>query len=372
MWSVLFATARGDVTIDRFDCNISQLSRYIGKAGMLSGQIAITNPAIGARCQAVAGRAGQLAAYVYYGAELWWGGLVNSTPLTSGRKGLFMDFAASTFDSYLDRREVRADNFFRGVEQVEFLRTAWNTVQNTADGNLGISVPAVASTGTPRDLTVLRSEARSWGSVVKEISNRAGGFEWLVDFYDDGTGKRFRELKVGYPQIGRAAFQQVIAYPGKIVEYKFDRDSLAGATSFQSQGDSVAPPPAGGSTSQQPLMSTLGAYDATDLLNNGHLRFDATISRQGVKDIATLNAGTGRELAVHAGAVPVIDISVAAGGFNQSILGTTFQAQISDDAFPAGPQGQPGYVGWHRCIGYEIKPFEHGSVDEIHLIIEPK
>jgi hypothetical protein len=371
MWSVLFATARGDKTIDRFDCNIQQLSRYIGKAGALTGQIAITNPAIGARCQALAGRAGQLTAYVYYGAELWWGGLVNTTPLTSGRKGVFMDFAAATFESYLDRREVRADNFWSGIEQVEYLRTAWNTVQNTADGNLGISVPAVTSTGTPRDLTVLRSEARTWGSVVKEVSNRAGGYEWIIDFYDDGQGNRYRTLNVGYPQIGRAQFQQVITYPGKIVEYTIDRDALAGATSFQSQGDSVAPPPANGSTSQQPLMSTLGAYDATDLLNNGHLRFDATVNRQGVKDLATLNGYTGQDLAVHGGAVPIVDISVIPGGFNQSILGTVFQAQIDDYAFPAGPNGAPGYIGWHRCIGYEVKPFQHGAVDEIHLIIEP-
>jgi hypothetical protein len=366
-WSVLFATAIGDVTIDRFDCNITGLSRYIGKAGTLAAKIPITNQSIGDRCQAIAGRAGLLTAYVYYGADLWWGGLVNSTPLKGGRAGATLDISAATFESYPDRREVRADSSWN-QEQLEYPRTAWNAIQSTADGNLGVTVPAVSpASGVVQQLGVLRSEARTWGSVLKETSGKANGYEWLIDVYDDGTGARFRQLTFGYPQIGRARFDQIFSYPGNIVDYTIDHDALAGATSFQSRGDAVGAPHNG---QQQPLMSTAGAYDATALLGSGSVRFDATQDRQGVTDPATLNAWTAQALATRAGAVPFLDISVQLGGFNQSILGSTFQAQIDDYAFPQGPNGAPGFVGRHRCIGYEVKPYERGNADEIKLIIE--
>lgn len=370
MWNVLIATARGDKTIDRFDCNIGSLSSYIGKNGALQATIPIPNAAIGARCQAIRGRAGQLSGYVYYGSDLWWGGLINSTPIKGGRTGSTMGLAGASFESYAGRREVRTDNVWNRVEQLEFPRTAWNAMQSTADGNLGITVPAAAASGVTRDLTVLRSEARTWASVLNETSSRDDGYEWLIDVYDDGTGKRYRELKTGYPTIGRARFDQIFTYPGNIIDYSIDDDALAGATSFQARGDSVGPPAAGGS-SQQPLMSTAGAFDATDLLSSGFLRFDATTDRQGVKDQYTLNNWAARDRALRSGAVPLIDISVQLGGFNRSILGSTFQAQIDDFVFPRGANGEPGYVSRQRCIGYEVKPYERGTADEIKLIIEP-
>ncbi len=367
MWNVVFATAIGDKTVDRFDCSISQLSRYIGKPGTISATIPIPNQGIGDRCQAIAGRAGQLTAYVYYGSDIWWGGTVDTSPLKGGRHGPSLEITGSTFDAYLGRREVRTDTVWSQVEQVETIRTAWNSVQATADGNLGISVPAVPASGVLRDLTVLRSQARKWADVIKEVSNRADGYEWLVDVYDDGTGARFRELKVGYPQIGRAKFDQVFSYPGSIIDYTYDRDSLAGATSFQASGDAVGPAYNG---QAQPLMSTIGAYDATDLLATGFLRFDSTTPRQGVIDVNTLNAWAARDLARAAGAVPFLDFSVQMAGFNQSVLGSVFTAQIDDFTFPKGANGAPGYSARHRCIGYEVHPAERGTVDEIKLIIE--
>jgi hypothetical protein len=371
VWNVLIATARGDKTIDRFDCSIGSLSSYIGKPGALGATIPIPNQQIGERCQAIRGRAGQLAGYVYYGADLWWGGLINATPIKGGRTGASMGIAGASFESYPGRREVRTDNQWIGVEQLEFPRIAWNAMQSTADGDLGVTVPAAGSSGVKRDLTVLRSEVRTWASVLNETSTRENGYEWMIDVYDDGSGKRYRELKTGYPTIGRARFDQVFTYPGNIIDYSIDDDALAGATSFQARGDSVGPVgPFPGQSSQQPLMSLAGAYDAADLLANGHLRFDATADRQGVKDQGTLDQWAGRDLALRSGAVPLIDIAVQLGGFNRSILGSTFQAQIDDFVFPRGANGAPGYVSRQRCIGYEVKPYERGSADEIKLIIE--
>ena len=369
-WNVLIATARGDVTIDRFDCSITTLSSYIGKNGALAASIPIPNQGIGDRCQAIAGRAGQLTAYVYYGTDLWWGGLVNSTPVKGGRTGPSMEINAASFESYPGRREIRVDSSWN-QEQLEYPRTAWNAIQSTADGNLGVTVPAVAVPSTiKRAYSALRSDAKTWQALLTDTSKFADGYEWMIDVYDDGTGNRYRELKSGYPVISRARFDQVFSYPGNIIDYSLDWDATAGATSFQERGDSVAPP-AAGQSSQQPLMSTAGAYDATDLLSNGFLRFDATTDRQGVKDQLTLNQFAARDRALRAGAVPLLDISVQLGGFNRSILGSTFQAQIDDYLFPRGPGGAPGYISRHRCIGYEVKPYERGSADEIKLIIEP-
>lgn len=367
MWSVLFATARGDRTIDQFDCKISTLSRYIGKNGSLSASIEVPNQAIGDRCQAIAGRAGQLSAYVYHGQELWWGGLVNTTPIKGGRTGASMGVTAAVFDSYLDRREVRKTIAYRQTEQVEIVRDAWQQVQGAPAGDLGILVPPVPASGVRRDLTVTRSEARTWSSVVKEIAGRENGYEWIIDFYDDGAGNRVRELKVGYPRIGRPDTEQLFTYPGNILDYDHDADALAGATSFQGRGDSVGEQ--AGNT-QEPLMTALGAFDAVDLLASGSLQFDTTIDRQGVKDIRTLNDWTARSLTAAAGAVQFTDITVQIQGFNQSILGTMFRVEIDDFLFPRGPEGQPGYSGRHRCIGYEVRPPARGSAGDVKLIIE--
>lgn len=369
-WNVVIAKAIGDVTIDRFDCSINSLSSYIGKNGALAASIPIPNRAIGERCQAVAGRAGQLSAYVYYGSELWWGGLVNSTPVKGGRGGLSMDLAGASFESYAGRREIRTDSSWN-MEQLEYPRTAWNAMQAFGSGNLGVTVPPVdVPSGISRQYSVLRSEARTWQSLLHETAAYADGYEWIIDVYDDGTGGRYRELKSGSPTLSRPRFDQVFSYPGNIIAYSLDWDATAGATSFQERGDSVADP-APGQSSQQPLMSTAGAYDAMDLLTSGFIRFDATTDRQGVKDRATLNRYGARDVKQRAGAIPLLDISVQLGGFNRSILGATFQAQIDDYVFPRGADGAPGYVSRHRCIGYEVKPYERGSADEIKLIIEP-
>lgn len=367
MWSVLLATARGDKTIDQFDCSISNLSEYIGKNGTMSATVKIPNQGIGTRAQAILGRAGQLTAYVYHGNDLWWGGLVNGTPAKGGRTGASLQISAATFGSYLDRREVRTDRAYAQREQVEILRDAWLDVQRTEDGNLGITVPAIPATGIRRDLSVLRSAARTWSAVVKEAAGGENGFEWMIDVYDDGTGNRVRELKTGYPQIGRPSYEQKFTYPGNITDYSWNADWLAGATSFQGRGDSVGP--MSGNT-QQPIMTDLGAFDAVDLLRGGALRTDATIDRPGVTQVSTLNAWTGKDLQRAAGAIPFVDISVQLDGFNRSILGTMFGVEIDDFLFPRGPEGQPGFASRHRCIGYEIKPDERGTVGDVKLIIE--
>jgi hypothetical protein len=367
-WAVEIAAAVTDATIDRFDCNISQLSSYIGKAGSLAATIPIPNQQIGDRCQAIKGRGGQLTAYVYHDNELWWGGTVSGTPLKGGgRHGSTMGITGATVESYLDRREIRTDTTWTDIEQVEILRGAWNSVQNTADGNLGIDVPTIPATGVTRRLKVLRSEARTWGSAVAEIAAPIDGLEWLIDVYADGNGTRHRQLIAGSPKIGRASRPQLFAFPGSILDYSLDWDALAGATSFQARGDAVG---ALSGNQRQPLLSTAGAYDATDLLAHGMLRFDATVDHSGAKLPSQVNGYAQRDLAKGAGAIPIIDISVGLAGFNRSILGSVFTATIDDFAFKRGPNGEPGYSSRNRCIGYEITPAERGNPDQAHLIIE--
>jgi hypothetical protein len=365
---VEIAEAVTDTTIDRFECNISQLSSYIGKAGALTATIPIPNQTIGDRCQAIKGRGGQLTGYVYHGADLWWGGIISGTPLKGGgRHGSTMGLSAATFESYAGRREVRTDTTWTDVEQLEILRGAWNAMQSTADGNLGVTVPAMPASGITRRTKALRSEAKTWAAVIGEISTPVDGFEWLIDVYADGNGTRYRQLIAGSPKVGRAVRPEVFAFPGSIIDYSLDWDALAGATSFQARGDAVG---ALSGNQRQPLLSTAGAYDATDLLNHGMLRFDATVDHAGAKLVSQVNNYAQRDLAKGAGAIPIIDISVDLAGFNRSILGSVFTVQIDDFAFKRGPNGEPGYVGQHRCIGYEITPAERGQPDQVHLIIE--
>lgn len=389
-WRIEFAVAATDLTIDAFECEISKLTRYVSKTGELSGQIPIISPSIGKRIASVLGGEGRLTMYAYYGDECWWGGFLDNTKLKSNAFGAMLDFGGSTFESYPDRREARTDQAFTAVEQTEYARWLWNYMQGTGPGsNLRISTAFRGITSKKRDMSWKRSEIRTVGSILKEMSNRVGGFEWIIDCYAD-DGVRHRELVVGYPTIGRPESTTILTYPGSIVEYSVEGDALDGATSFQARGK--APDPVGvpnsskgvydpatgettivgggakGSEKTEPIMS--GEYHATAHLQGGYIRTDATVERDTVTKVSTLNDWAELARDMRSGPLVLPSVLTQMDGMTQAILGSSIMLRINDHPFPPGPYGEPGYEHTARCIGYEINPGEFGAPDLAQIIFE--
>lgn len=385
-WYVTFALALTDETVGTFLCSIDVLSRYVSKTGRMEGSVPIVSPEIGKRLASIVGGEGRMTMYIYHGNELWWGGFLDSTHLVSSSAGAMLNFSGTTFESYPDRREARTDKDFKGTDQTEIARWCWNYMQGTGPGSnilVDTAFPAVRSVA--RDLSWIRSDVRTVGSILQEISNRVDGFEWIIDTYDDG-GIRRRKLTIGYPTIGRPNYELILTYPGNIITWEIEGDSLDGATSFQARGK--APDPVGspnpmpnpgggivgnpstpkGSEKKPPIMSK--EFHADDLHKQGHVRIDATVQQDKVTDVKLLDkwAELAREL--RAGPLVLPSVTVRLEGMTQAVLGSEVQLRIRDHPFPDGEYGEPGYMHTARVIGYEVNPGEFGSPTVAKLIFE--
>lgn len=391
-WRIEFATTIGDVTVARFSCEISQLSRYISKTGSLTASIPLPNMAIGAAANEVIGGEGRLSCYVYYGEQIWWGGFLDSTRITGSANGAVLEVGGSSFESYVDRREARINVQATNWEQTEYARYLWDYMQSTGPGSdIGVETDFPAVTSKTLSMSWLRSEARTVGSVLKEVSNRESGFEWIVDVFAEGDDRR-RRLTIGYPIIGRPESGLVMSYPGAILTYEIDGDAMDGATSFQARGkapDPVGTPgrssrgyynpitktttvvqsPAGASAeSQEPIMSD--EFPADAYLRNGYVRRDVTVERDTVTQKDTLNKWAMLARATRSGPLVLPGVVARLDGMSQGILGSNVLLRINDTPFPQKPDGAPGYEGTSRVIGYEIDPGEFGSMDVVKLIFE--
>lgn len=377
-WRIEFAMATTDQTVDSFECEIGKLSRYIGKTGSLEGSVSVINPTLGRRIASVLGGEGRMTMYAYYGDECWWGGFLDRTSLKSNAFGAVLEFGGSTFESYPDRREARTDQAFTAIEQTELARWLWNYMQGTGPGsNVRISTDFPAIISKKRDMSWKRSEARTVGSILKEVSNRVGGFEWIIDCYTDGFS-RYRDLLVGYPMIGRPETNLILTYPGNIMEYEIEGDALDGATSFQARGkapDPVGTPNPKGSTSTakgseptEPIMSK--EFHSDDLLRNGYVRMDTTVERDTVTKISTLDDWAELARDMRSGPLVLPAVLARAEGMTQAVLGSNVKLIINDHPFPQGDHGEPGYEHTARCIGYEIDPGEYGAPDVVRVIFE--
>lgn len=377
-WRIEFAEAMTDKTVDTFECEIEKLTRFIGKAGQLAGSVPILSVREGKRLAPILGGEGHLTAYVYWGEDIWWGGFLDYTNLVSNSFGAELTFEGTSFEVYPERREVRTNEAFTAMEQTEYARWLWEYMQKGRGGNLLISTSFPPVVSKKRDMSWKRSEAKTVGSILKEMSNRVDGFEWMIDVYSN-EGVRHRDLLVGYPAIGRPDWSQELTYPGTIMEYSIEGSALEGATSFQGRGK--APDPVGtpnpkgdastakGSEEREPIMSSK-IFDADDLLDAGYIRTDSTVDRDSVTVVETLNDWAELARDMRSGPLVLPQVKCRMDGLSQALLGSTVKLRINDFPFPAGPNGEPGYEHSARCIGYEINPGEYGAPDVLNVTFE--
>lgn len=398
-WHLTFAKAIGDVTIDSFACQIQSLSKYIGKTGSLDASVPIPNAEVGKRMQGIIGGEGRLSMYAYRDGECWWGGFVDNTRVVSSNLGATLEVKGATFESYVDRREHRQDTQILQLEQTQYARVLWDYMQSTGPGSsIGVNTNIPNLNTKRRDMTWLRSDLRTVGSILKEVSNRVDGFEWSIDVYDDGT-KRHRELIVGAPTIGRPDFTDAPAmtmtYPGDILTYEIEGDALEGATSFQARGkapDPVGTPNTGSrgyynpvtktttvvntggdedtsAPAEPPIMSSKEFTD-TGLHDVGYVRIDSSVDRPTVTEVPTLDAWAQLALDMRSGPLVLPAVVVRMQYVSQASLGANVRIRISDHPYPAGPYGEPGWEGLSRVIGYEISPGSFGADDVVKLVLE--
>lgn len=382
MWRVTFAHTQSDASIADFDCEITKLSRYVSpKVGDLQIQIPIPNANVGHDAAKIFDGAGKYSMYVYRNDEIWWGGFMDESEVDSAGDYPVVVVNGTTFESYPDRREFR-DDITMNWDQVVYAKFAWDYMQKSIGGNILVDTPDPKPSGRIREFTVKRSDIKTVGAVLKEVSNRANGFEWMIECFNDDTGMRRRKLTIDYPVIGRPSNGTTLTFPGDVITYRISSAALDGAISFQARGkapDPVGSPgkpgnvdgSGGGGTAaekQPPIMSKVATN--TDLLTQGYTLTDATIDRPTVSEMSTLDDWAELAMDLRSGPMTLPYVTCRIDNFNQSILGSVVNLRINDYLWPLGPNGEPGYQINARVIGYEVDPGEFGADDIVKLLFE--
>lgn len=381
VWTLVFATVIGDKTIDQFECEISKITKYIGKSGSLQAKIDV--PAIEAtsfgmfsanttdlsqRLEPIIYGAGKFSVYAYYGNTLWWGGFLSEVTISGSRTGTTVDISAISWEGVLDRLiPVDVYQTFTSIEQLDLAAEIWKRAQSPTRVNaqFGIDIQTYTPSGVKRDLSWRRSTGSTWATILNEMANRENGFEWLVNVYSDGV-KRHRDVIFGYPSIKRQGPVQQLMYPGNIQSYQIKSDLLAGATSFQARGTAEQPI---GSEVQEPILSDIVELDWPK--TEGLMAMDFLIDRNSVSRKDTLNSWAIKYALTRTGPYNFPSIKCDIESLNDgSIIGQSIRLSISDQLFHKTIDGKPGYVQEMRVIGFEIDPKIRGQLDSVSLILE--
>lgn len=371
-WRVVFARTDTDKTVAEFDCEIGRLSRYVSpKVGDLSLTIPVPNSDVGVEAQKIYGQEGKLSMYAYRGTEVWWGGFFDDASVKSDGEYPVIQASGASFEVYPNRRELREDGSI-SMDQTHTAKWFWDYMQRSPGGNVGVDTPTPQASGVGRATEWLRSDVETVGKVLKELSHRDNGFEWIIDVFSDDEGRRGRKLLTGYPYIGRPEYETILTYPGNVITYEITGESTEGALSFQARGKAPDPPKGvkrpENAPPIPPAMSQI--FTADEWIAAGYTRTDATIERRDETDTAVLDGWAKLARTLRSGPLVLPQVVCRMEGFNQSILGSTVTLRIDDYLWPRGANGAPGYEISTRVIGYEVDPGEHGATDVVKLIFE--
>ena len=371
-WRVVFARTDTDRTVAEFDCEISRLGRYFcPKVGDLQLTIPIPNAQVGVEAQKIYGQEGKLSMYAYRDNDIWFGGFFDDASVSSDGEYPVMQVSGSSFEIYPDRRELREDQSL-SMDQTHYAKWFWDYMQRFPGGNIGVATPTPRSSGVGRATDWKRTDVETVGKVLKEVSHRDNGFEWIIDCYVDDEGVRRRELVTGFPFIGRPDYGIELTFPGNVLSYEITGASTEGALSFQARGKAPDPPKGvkrdADAPDIPPAMSQI--FTADEWIKAGYTRTDATIERRDETSTAVLDGWAKLARQLRSGPLVLPQAVVRMEGFNQSVLGSTVRLRIDDYLWPRQANGAPGYEIRARVIGYEVDPGEHGADDVVKLIFE--
>ncbi|MFJ8664539.1 hypothetical protein [Streptomyces sp. NPDC093600] len=370
-YRAIFCDLISDQTIDILPLRDVSFDDYIGKAGSLSGTIPIPNKEIADRVKKV--REGRTAVYLERGGDLWWGGIIWTTTLqSSGRGVLTLGIQAATFDSYATRRRIRTDiSFTTPTDQLEIARALWKELDLQADPSsppkegeqprrLGISYGQETS-DVQRTASWRKGDETVYQEALDQLAALENGFEHQILVYRDPvSGKRIRQLRLGWPKIVNGATDLLFDRPGTILSYSFPYDATRGGTTALARGATTN---ANAAAESRPIVST--QQIASDLLADGWPLIDLSSDHNEVTDTLTLDSLAKRSLDESRGTVVIPAISIHLDGVvPPALLGRVARIRITDEWYSQGLDAR------YRIIGVKVTPPERGRPDTAELYLE--
>jgi hypothetical protein len=267
-----------------------------------------------------------------------------------------MPFSASTFDSLFAYRVIQDDLTFTGMDVFDIFRSLvtyaltkdFNT--QVAGLNLGNNESGVSATVTftGSDMQLVSD---AWQNMVAEF-----GFEYAFAPGLDVNGNLTTYLNLGYPELGLAFPQSGLAYnmPGNLLDYQW---TATGSTSSNKVIATATDSSGSGATwtSQYPA-----GYDLVDLnAGNPLLEQAVSVTTISITDQAEINAYATGYLPAVTGTqlTPTLWLANGQGpAVSDIVLGSWCQLALTSPLHPAGPNGEPGFQGQGRIIGWSLYP----------------
>lgn len=358
-YRAVFTDLRSDQVLDALPLQGVAIDDYIGKTGSMRARVPIPNRQIAdrARRALVPGRTG---VWVERGRDIWWGGILWTTALSSDERGfLGVEVQCGGWESYLYRRELHDTQEAVQVDQLDLVRTLVEYVQTTPGGNIGITYDSHMS-GVLRDRTYLRYDLPSIGDLIDDLADLENGFEWRISSYRDADGRRVKRLQLGHPVIRTGTAPIVLDHPGAVLSYTWPTDATRKANAWQSRGASINQNQAADSF---PLMSEL--LVASDDVAAGWPRLDGSSDYTTVEQQGTLDAHARADWTAARNPVTIPELEVLLGGnITPALLGATVRVRIRDLWHPDVLDAR------FRVVGMSITPPERGRPETAKLFLE--
>ncbi|MGV9312292.1 hypothetical protein ACWDR0_08840 [Streptomyces sp. NPDC003691] len=361
-YRVLFCDLRTDRVLDSLPLRDVQVDDYIGRTGSLTGTLPVPDAATAARARAL--QEGRTAVYLERGGDLWWGGILWTTTLTSDDKGsMSLTIQAATFDSYAARRRIRRDFVSVGEQdELAFARDLWNYMQESEGGDIGVVV------GEERSGEMLEVSWRSTDETVvddalREIADAENGFEHYIEVSRDPvTGMRTKRLRLGSPRLEHGGEDLVLDRPGSVLGYSFPRDATRGGTHARVRGGTIERNP---NVEARQIVSPV--LVARDLIAEGWPQIDLSADLPQVIWPGRLLRHARYLLQRAAGTVVVPEVTVRLDEripLPPQLLGRFVRLRITDEWHPEGFEGR------YRVVGIKITPPQRGRPETAELFLE--
>lgn len=286
-----------------------------------------------------------------------WSGILWKRSLNPDPKGL-VSLSGAEILSYFDKRRLRTNDLaFTQVDQAAILQALIADAQSKANGNLGVELTGVRSTGILRDRYYLAQERKTYGESIRNLLGVLQGCDMISSPTVRGTTLVDR-FELAYPRLGRSASASRIVFVQGVncrIE-SWDEDAAGSATLVDSIGATAT---SGGA----PL---LAGYEAPAMYNAGWPLLQDAISYTDVSEIVTLRQKAQADLSARAGVLLSVKLSAFADA--DPAYGTY---GLGDDVRLVVPPGPVFATGYDLTLRIAAIKLTAGASDQVAIELAP-
>lgn len=332
----------------------TSFTRRICKAGEFNGSIALNMEGIPNRDIIDGTAPGRTAIWVERDNRLVWGGIIWSRTWQEQSK-TFQYYGAS-FESWFDHVVISKSLNYANIDEREIVRSLIMYSEQLYDGaSIGLSLPPVFVGGIARTTNFYDYDGWTFGKALQYMAEFDEGLDWYIEPNYDVFGEFTKTVRID-KRLGASLASTGLSfvYPGSIKNFWYPENASRAAVTMFGYG-------AGEGVKMQ-------RYSATDTAarNRGYPNLSKIYSNKDVKTAATLQSNVTKEL--QRLAVPVIQPTFEINPsevplFGDYQLGDFARMIIESDRFP------DGYDGTVRIVGWDVKPSQSESTEQVKLIL---